>query len=113
MKWYVDGAGWNGTRSRYALANDQREFPIIEFKREFTNNEMEYVGMLRALYEAEEGDEICSDSQLVVNQVKGAWKVREKRLRPYCEQAKELKAKKNITIKWIPRSRNKAGKMLE
>lgn len=113
MKWYTDGAGWNGGISCYAIANDDKEFPIKVFNSQFTNNEMEYTALINALERASEGDEIVADSALVVNQVNGKWKVRKKHLVRYHAKAQELAKRKGVTIRWVDRSRNKAGKILE
>ena len=113
MRWYTDGAGWNGTISRYAIANDDREFPIKVFHSEFTNNEMEYMALIDALERASEGDAVVADSLLVVNQVNGEWKVKKKHLVPYHAKAQGLARRKGITLSWIDRSKNKAGRMLE
>src|SRR2546427_2428343 len=104
MRWYVDGADWNGTKSQYVITNERKGFPIVEFRTRFTNNEMEYKAVFRALEEAGEGDEICSDSELVVNQLSGKYKVKAKKLRPYFIKAKELRDKKNIKLTWIGRN---------
>jgi ribonuclease HI len=113
LRWYVDGAGWNGSKSRYVIANEREVFPIVEFPTPFTNNEMEYEAMIRALEEAGEGDEIYCDSQLIVNQMSGRYKVKAANLRPYWSETKELRDKKNIKITWIRREENKAGMILE
>lgn len=81
--------------------------------KEFTNNEMEYQALIKALELANSGDKIFSDSKLIVNQVNEEWKVKDKGLGLYCDKAKELKKRKNITLTWIPREQNKAGKLIE
>ena len=67
-----------------------------------TNNEAEYQALIAGLealleiIEAEGHDpadcavEVCGDSQLVLNQLRGAWKVKNKRMRVLCDQAEEL-----------------------
>jgi ribonuclease HI len=113
MNWYVDGAGWNGGLSCYAIVSDKKEYPMEVVAKEFTNNEMEYQALIKALELANNGDKIFSDSKLIVNQVNEQWKVKEKSLQPYCDKAKELKKRKNTTLSWIPREQNKAGKLIE
>jgi ribonuclease HI len=113
MHWYVDGAGWNGRLSCYAIVSEKRQYPMEVVAKEFTNNEMEYQALIQALELASNGDTIFSDSQLIVNQVNGLWKVKEKSLRPYCEKARSLKEKKDVTLTWIPREQNRAWKLIE
>ena len=94
-----------------------------------TNNEAEYYALLKALSLAADGwsDKatgkvpdvvgeilICSDSQLVVNQVNGAWRVEDSKLIELSEKARDsIKTLGNIRLEWVPRERNYAGLWLE
>ena len=50
---------------------------------------------------------VYGDSQLVVNQTLGNWKVREPDLKPLAEEAKRLAAKfESFDLLWIPRDQN-------
>ena len=52
--------------------------------------------------------EIKSDSQLVVNQLKGDYKVKAKRIIPLYRHVSLLKAKfPDIEIDWVPREKNR------
>ena len=83
-------------------------------KKEFvTNNEMEYAAVLWALNKAVDGDIILTDSQLVVNQVAGKWKVKEPRLDTLCKLARLKMEDKDVSLEWIPREENLAGKVLD
>lgn len=114
MKIYCDGSGWNGKRSRFAIACEDGRSKIVELKECHTNNEMEYAAVIQALMGyANPGDEILTDSQLVVNQANGFWKVKEQRLFEFCQRAKELLIEKNCTLNWIPREESRAGHLLE
>jgi ribonuclease HI len=59
-----------------------------------TNNQAEYQGLIRGLEVAREQGvinlEICSDSQLMVMQIKGKYRVRNAGLQPLYEQAMAL-----------------------
>lgn len=114
MRIFVDGSGWNGRESKYAVLFDDGNKWIEVFPKEFTNNEMEYEALLSLLRGTSimEGDEIFSDSQLVVNQVNGKWRVKEPKLKPLCKEAKELMIIRGVTLSWIPREENKAGKLI-
>jgi len=78
-----------------------------------TNNVAEYYAVVIALTWArsEEIDTVSlrSDSQLIVNQIKGEWKIREKgkhleKFRDQCwSLAEDLE---EVQIKWIPREQN-------
>lgn len=77
-----------------------------------TNNVAEYRGLLRGLKVALElGAErvfVHSDSQLMVEQVSGRWKVKHDNLKPLCAEAKELLGKfKYGGMKYVPREQNK------
>ena len=93
-----------------------------------TNNEAEYIALLKALdiIEAKWGVageasgkgadpiKIHSDSMLIVNQVKGSYEVTDVKLRQLCENVKGLMKKMSaVKLEWIPREENFAGQWLE
>ncbi len=94
-----------------------------------TNNEAEYYALLKALALAADrwADKttgqvldgvgeilIRSDSQLVVNQVNGEWRVEDSKLIELSENAKDsIKTLGNIRLEWLPREENYAGLWLE
>jgi ribonuclease HI len=89
------------------------------FSEESTNNVAEYTALAKALQWLLANDfssskvEIKSDSQLVVNQMTGDYKVKARRILPLYKQVLLLKAKfQNIQIKWIPRDKNREADRL-
>ncbi len=79
-----------------------------------TNNTAEYKALITALQlliALEQTDKeiiVQGDSNLIINQVFGTWKCKQKHLIPLRDQAKHLLSKfKNIRGKWIPRNENK------
>ena len=51
--------------------------------------------------------EVRGDSQLVVNQVNGAWFIKAKELIPLCDTAMKLKAQiPQVKLLWVPRTEN-------
>lgn len=75
-----------------------------------TNNEAEYTsliyafGLIRGL---QDRVIIKSDSQLIVNQVNGKWRVKQDHLKGLCKACREgMKNFSNITLEWIPRAEN-------
>ena len=93
-----------------------------------TNNEAEYIALLKALGIIEskwgvtgeasgkgaEPIKIHSDSMLIVNQVKGSYEVTDVKLRQLCENVKGLMKKMSaVKLEWIPREENYAGQWLE
>ena len=93
-----------------------------------TNNEAEYIALLKALsiIEAKWGAigeasgkgaepiKVHSDSMLIVNQVKGSYEVTDVKLRQLCENVKGLMKKMSaVKLEWIPREENYAGQWLE
>lgn len=87
-----------------------------------TNNVGEYCGvyaLLKELIKMEQTNEeikIYGDSMMVINQMSGAWTVRDKHEKPYkkfAREAKELsKQFKRVTYKWIPREQNEEADRL-
>jgi ribonuclease HI len=77
-----------------------------------TNNVAEYYALIAALdYAAAHGIKrlrVQSDSQLIVNQIKGLYKVKHPDLRPLHERAKKQAATlESFTIQYIPREQNR------
>jgi len=113
---HVDG----GTkRCEICLVDRNLNDKIIVKKRDglLTNNELEYLALIYALEYTNNNYKnkpvlICSDSQLVVNQMNGKWRVTTDHLMPLYEKC-DRKIRKNIKISWIRRNRNLAGIYLE
>ena len=84
------------------------------FSEDSTNNVAEYTALAKALQWLLANNfssnrvEIKSDSQLVVNQLRGDYKVKARRILPLYKHVLFLKAQfQNIQIKWIPRDKNR------
>jgi ribonuclease HI len=95
----------NGDQIRILI---QEGFNYIPYA---TNNEAEYnsliLGLTKALELGIEEIEVEGDSNLVINQVQGLWKVKVPRLVPLQSKANKLLWKfKKWTIKHIPREEN-------
>lgn len=86
-----------------------------------SNNIAEYralILLLRRLHELQaarpgERDLVSGDSQLVVYQMLGRYRVRDAKLLPLHEEAKRLAGGLPLTFRWVPRDRNPAGHLLE
>jgi len=90
---------------------------ISSYIGETTNNQAEYKALIMGLREAArlgaEHIDIKTDSKLVVEQVRGKYKVRHANLRPLFEEAKQLLAEfRSFTITHIPRHQNNAADAL-
>jgi ribonuclease HI len=110
---YCDGAGYNGEVSKYAVVI-QGEEPIIKhFDENLTSNDMEYMAVVEATKIAEYGDTILTDSQLVANQVSGAWRVLDDKFDTSVTLIRKAILEKNLTVGWIRRNKNLAGLALE
>ncbi len=82
-----------------------------------TNNQAEYWAIIAALEKAlalNAGQvELNSDSELVVRQIKGQYRVRKKELRPLYERAKELENRLvGFAIRHVPREQNREADKL-
>jgi ribonuclease HI len=78
---------------------------------EATNNEAEYVALLRGVAEARDMgfDEVeaVGDSELVVRQIDGDWKCRAKNLQPLYEEIEEIIEEfDSFEIRHVPREEN-------
>lgn len=81
---------------------------------EATNNEAEYVALLRGLVEARELGyavvEAVGDSELVVRQVDGDWRCRADNLQPLCDEVREVaESFDEFEIRHVPRAENQAA----
>ena len=84
---------------------------------ETTNNDAEYraviAGLERARALGARRVRVLADSQLVVAQLNGAWKVRQAHLRPLWTEARRLAAGfERVTFEHVPRERNRAADAL-
>jgi|LSQX01.2.fsa_nt_gb ribonuclease HI len=80
-----------------------------------TNNEAEYLALILLLEELERrraGADIAGDSQLVVNQVTGKWKIKEPRLKKLADRAADLLKATKSSLSWIPREENSGADRL-
>lgn len=116
---YCDGSGWNGLVSGWCIFADGMDLkpnPILmKFPVEYTNNEMEYYAMIKALIVsmAVKKPVVYSDSKLVVEQLNGNYKVKSENLLLLSNIARNLIDATEAKVVWIPRDKNKAGQLLD
>ncbi|MDZ7962968.1 MAG: ribonuclease HI family protein [Aulosira sp. DedQUE10] len=84
---------------------------VARYLPDATSNVAEYTGLILGLETALElgiqQAKIYGDSQLVVNQVNGTWKIKKPHLRPLCTQARSLLDQfTKYELLWIPREQN-------
>lgn len=121
MKYYCDGSSTIGVSSAFIVTDDKGSVVILEqtlpkddgTPTYYTNNEEEYRAVIAALKICKEGDEVLTDSLLVVNQINGTYKVKQTHLLPLRDEAKKLADEKQVLIRWTPREKNLAGKHFE
>jgi ribonuclease HI len=113
---HTDGAslGNPGLAAIGAIIKDEQGREIAGISRRIgqaTNNQAEYRAIIAALEEAirlgaEEVD-IKSDSELIVNQVSGEYRVRKPALKPLYRQVKQLQRQfQGFSITYIPGQQN-------
>ena len=113
----IDGAArGNPGPAAYGVAvrrpDDTTQESFGKYIGRHTNNVAEYYALIAALDYAAANNirrmRVLSDSQLIVNQVKGLYKVKHPDLRPLHERAKKLAAGlESFTIQYIPREQNR------
>jgi ribonuclease HI len=103
---YLIKEGGRTIQSEYGLADEP-------FSKDATNNVAEYVALAKALEwlvannRASDKVRVKSDSQLVVRQLAGEYRVRTKKLVPlYLDVVELLKKFSDIKIEWVPREKN-------
>jgi ribonuclease HI len=89
------------------------------FSEDSTNNVAEYTALVKALQWLLANNfgpssvEVMSDSQLIVNQLTGDYKVKAKRIIPLYKQVLILMSEfQDIWIKWVPREKNREADRL-
>ena len=111
---YVDGSG--GPNSGYGYFVKETGESFYEKKPELTNNQAEYLAIISALNKfVNSKDEIIifSDSKNTVNQLNHEFAINNEQLRNFARDAWGIIGKfSNLSIVWIPRKENLAGKML-
>jgi ribonuclease HI len=114
MKYFTDGSGTNGTTSSYCVLSENGDvITHVTIPGNATNNEMEYRAMIEALNICKDNDIIFSDSQLIVYQLTGVYKIKEPRLKILAMEAFEIMKNKKVKIEWLRRENNIAGIFLE
>ncbi len=119
---YVDGAarGNPGDAGAGVVIKDKKGEIIKslgKFLGETTNNVAEYMSLILALKEAKrlggKSLSIYSDSKLMVNQIKGVYKVRDEKLNRLKKEVDELlRAFRLEKIEFIPREENREADRL-
>lgn len=115
MKIYIDGSGFNFKESRYCVYSPESNRKTLVFSTTDakTNNEMEYAGLIQALQLAQDGDEIITDSQLIIGQTTLGWRCNHEHLRVLVEKCKKILENKKVKLTWVPRQENLAGRILD
>ena len=115
---FVDGAGSrpDGTGSGFAWICTTTTEKRIERVPGLTNNQAEYRAFIAALT-ALPGNaraQLFSDSQVLCCQFDGTYKVHDPDLSDLLSRAQSLirEKKLSVTLRWVPRARNVAGKLL-
>jgi len=117
---YVDG-GCRGNPGpmRIAVTVPATGFSVVKELGNGTNNKAEYLAIIYGLIyvkhlRPKEKVFIYSDSNLVVNQLKGYYKVKSDSIKQLHQKAKKLLQElPNVTVVHIPRESNPAGFLLE
>ena len=111
---YVDGSG--GSSGGYGYFVKETGESFYEKKPEITNNQAEYLAIISALkkyVDSKEEITIYSDSKNTVNQLNHEFAINDEQLRNLAREAWGIIAKfSNLSIVWVPRKENLAGKML-
>ncbi len=108
MKVYTDGSG----DGKYGFFIEETNTAKVFTKENITNNRAEYLAVLEALKFTTGDIEIYSDSKLVVNQLNHEWDIKDDSLRDLAVEIWKLIGNRKVSFIWIPREKNKAGKLL-
>jgi ribonuclease HI len=115
---FFDGAGCrpSGDGSGYAWLCPDTGQRHVERIKGLTNNQAEYKGFIAALQHAPDDSavEMFSDSQLICAQFAGDYRVKDPALQELVSEVLSLILNKRlkVNLQWVPRNRNRAGKLL-
>jgi len=115
---YIDGAGMgpDGTGSGYAVLNQTTGERWVGRKDSLTNNQAEYLALGLAVKRLPHGSaaEIRSDSEVVVKQFSGEYRVKVPQLKKLLRQIRDVIEERelDVTLRWIPREENLADALL-
>ncbi|MFZ9005559.1 MAG: ribonuclease HI family protein [Nitrosopumilaceae archaeon] len=111
---YVDGSG--GDNSGYGFFVKETGESFYEKKPNLTNNQAEYLAIIAALKKFVDSDQeitIFSDSKNTVCQLNHEYAINNEQLRSLAQEAWSIIGKfSKLTLTWVPRKENLAGKML-
>jgi len=111
---YVDGSG--GSNGGFGFFVKETGESLYEKKSDITNNQAEYLAIISALKKFVDTDDeitIYSDSKNTVNQLNHEFAINNEKLRDLARESWLIIGKfSNLSIVWIPRKENLAGKML-
>ena len=111
---YVDGSG--GPNGGFGFFVKETGESFYEKKPEITNNQAEYMAIISALKKFVDTDNeitIFSDSKNTVNQLNHEFAINNDKLRDLARESWLIIGKfSNLSIVWISRKENLAGKML-
>jgi ribonuclease HI len=111
---YVDGSG--GENSGYGYFVKETGESFYEKKPNITNNQAEYMAIIAALKKFLNSNEeitIFSDSKNTVSQLNHEFAINNEQLRALARESWNIIGKfSNLTLTWVPRKENLAGKML-
>ena len=109
---YVDGSGGPNGGFGYFVKETGESF--YEKKPEITNNQAEYMAIIAVQKNLDYREiTIFSDSKNTISQLNHEFAINNEKLRELAREAWSLFGKfSKITLLWIPRKENLAGKML-
>lgn len=108
--------GEENSLNAFRAGEDNTIFKLAEKIGIRTNNEAEYYGIIRALEKCAELGlsevNLHSDSELVIRQLRGEYKVKNEKLKPLFEQARALAQRVKPVLIHIPREKNQIADYL-
>jgi ribonuclease HI len=115
MKYYTDGFCLLGNPSNLGggYTTTDKDGNLIKqetiYKKGFTNNEGEMLGIINTLRLASQNDEISTDSMCMLSWFNRGKSKSRPDLNEILKEGKQLKIEKNINLMWEGRDFNKAG----
>lgn len=107
-------AQYQGEFGKIAVISEEHGSHALDvLSQDATINQISYLAMRESLIVANVGDEIRSDSQLVVGQLTKGWAVNAESLKALHAECAKIYAEKKVKVVWVRRQDNLAGQLLE
>jgi ribonuclease HI len=114
MKIWCDGSAWSEKKkcSGCSIYKENGGRLVLHLDYNITNNEAEHLAFMLATIMSHDGDEIITDSEIVIRHIKAMSKTNYVHLRKYINFSSRAITEKNLKVSQCKSKENKAHKFI-